>query len=114
MCIRDRGCAAPVLARTTLRADPACLLVPRGHPFWEKESVPLAELRNQRVLLPSLRQDLFAPLWEACARAGFAPNAEIGPSFYQAYYLVQEQLCTCLLYTSGSSAGRFAVKRKEK
>ena len=94
--VMDLGCAAPVLARTTLRADPACLLVPRGHPFWEKESVPLAELRNQRVLLPSLRQDLFAPLWEACARAGFAPNAEIGPSFYQAYYLVQEQLCTCL------------------
>ena len=24
----DLGCAAPVLARTTLRADPACLLVP--------------------------------------------------------------------------------------
>ena len=92
----DLGCAAPVLARTTLRADPACLLVPRGHPFWEKESIPLAELRGQRVLLPSLRQDLFSPLWAACARAGFAPNAEIGPSFYQAYYLVQEQLCTCL------------------
>ena len=94
--VMDLGCAAPVLARTTLRADPACLLVPRGHPFWERESVPLTELRNQRILLPSLRQDLFAPLWEACARAGFAPNAEIGPSFYQAYYLVQEQLCTCL------------------
>ena len=92
----DLGCAAPVLARTTLRADPACLLVPRGHPFWEKERIPLAELRGQRVLLPSLRQDLFSPLWSACARAGFAPNAEIGPSFYQAYYLVQEQLCTCL------------------
>ena len=89
-------CAAPVLARTTLRADPACLLVPRGHPFWEKERIPLAELRGQRVLLPSLRQDLFSPLWDACAREGFAPNAEIGPSFYQAYYLVQEQLCTCL------------------
>ena len=59
-------------------------------------SIPLAELRGQRVLLPSLRQDLFSPLWAACARAGFAPNAEIGPSFYQAYYLVQEQLCTCL------------------
>ena len=94
--VMDLGCAAPVLARTTLRADPACLLVPRGHPFWEKESVPLAELRNQRVLLPSLRQDLFAPLWDACAKAGFAPDAEIGPSFYQDYYLVQEQLCTCL------------------
>ena len=92
----DLGCAAPVLARTTLRSDPACLLVPRGHPFWEKERIPLAELRGQRVLLPSLRQDLFSPLWAACARAGFAPNAEIGPSFYQAYYLVQEQLCTCL------------------
>ena len=92
----DLGCAAPVLARTTLRADPACLLVPRGHAFWDKESIPLAELRGQRVLLPSLRQDLFSPLWAACARAGFAPNAEIGPSFYQAYYLVQEQLCTCL------------------
>ena len=89
----DLGCAAPVLARTTLRADPACLLVPRGHPFWDRESIPLADLRGQRVLLPSLRQDLFSP---ACARAGFAPNAEIGPSFYQAYYLVQEQLCTCL------------------
>ena len=94
--VMDLGCAAPVLARTTLRADPACLLVPRGHPFWEKESIPLADLRGQRVLLPSLRQDLFSPLWSACARAGFAPNAEIGPSFYQAYYLVQEQLCTCL------------------
>ena len=92
----DLGCAAPVLARTTLRADPACLLVPRGHAFWDKESIPLAELRGQRVLLPSLRQDLFSPLWSACARSGFAPNAEIGPSFYQAYYLVQEQLCTCL------------------
>ena len=34
----DLGCAAPVLARTTLRADPACLLVPRGHPFWEKSA----------------------------------------------------------------------------
>ena len=67
----DLGCAAPVLARTTLRADPACLLVPRGHPFWDRESIPLADLRGQRVLLPSLRQDLF-------------------------YYLVQEQLCTCL------------------
>ena len=94
--VMDLGTAAPVLARTTLRADPACLLVPRGHPFWEKESIPLADLRGQRVLLPSLRQDLFSPLWSACARAGFAPNAEIGPSFYQAYYLVQEQLCTCL------------------
>ena len=94
--VMDLGCVAPVLARTTLRADPACLLVPRGHPFWEKERVPLAALRGQRVLLPSLRQDLFAPLWDACAKAGFAPDAEIGPSFYQAYYLVQEQLCTCL------------------
>ena len=94
--VMDLGTAAPVLARTTLRADPACLLVPRGHPFWEKERVPLSALRGQRVLLPSLRQDLFSPLWDACAREGFAPNAEIGPSFYQAYYLVQEQLCTCL------------------
>ena len=94
--VMDLGTAAPVLARTTLRADPACLLVPRGHPFWEKERVPLSALRGQRVLLPSLRQVLFSPLWDACAREGFAPNAEIGPSFYQAYYLVQEQLCTCL------------------
>ena len=74
---------------------PACWCL-RGHAFWDKESIPLAELRGQRVLLPSLRQDLFSPLWSACARLGFAPNAEIGPSFYQAYYLVQEQLCTCL------------------
>ena len=37
--VMDLGCVAPVLARTTLRADPACLLVPRGHPFWEKERV---------------------------------------------------------------------------
>lgn len=34
--VMDLGCVAPVLARTTLRADPACLLVPRGHPFWER------------------------------------------------------------------------------
>ena len=104
--VMDLGTAAPVLARTTLRADPACLLVPRGHPFWEKERVPLSALQGQRVLLPSLRQDLFSPLWDACAREGFAPNAEIGPSFYQAYYLVQEQLCTCLTrYEPGGTAG---------
>ena len=78
--VMDLGCAAPVLARTTLRADPACLLVPRGHPFWEKESVPLAELRNQRVLLPSLRQDLFAPLWEACACGRPAPGRALRPT----------------------------------
>ena len=29
----DLGCAAPVLARTTLRADPACLLVPPRSPL---------------------------------------------------------------------------------
>ena len=99
----DLGCAKADLKRSTLRADTACLLVPRGHAFWERESIPLAELRGQRVLLPSLRQDLFSPLWEACARAGFALDAEVGPSFYQAYYLVQEQMCTCLTrYEPGS------------
>lgn len=92
----DLGSTARALARTTLRADPACLMVPRGHPFWEKESVPLAALEGQRVLLPGLRRDLFEPLWAACERAGFAPKAEVGPSFYQAYYFVQEQLCACL------------------
>ena len=72
--VMDLGTAAPVLARTTLRADPACLLVPRGHPFWEKERVPLSALRGQRVLLPSLRQDLFSPLWDACAQCGDRPQ----------------------------------------
>jgi len=32
-----------------LRAAPACLLVPRGHAFWDKESIPLAELREAEV-----------------------------------------------------------------
>ena len=36
----DLGCAAPVLARTTLRADPACLLVPRGAPLLGKGEHP--------------------------------------------------------------------------
>ena len=76
----DLGCAAPVLARTTLRADPACLLVPRGHAFWDKESIPLAELRGQRVLLPSLRQDLFSPLWSACARTWTGELEDAGSS----------------------------------
>ncbi len=92
----DLGCAAPVLARTTLRADPACLLVPRGHPFWEKERIPLAELRGSGCCCPACGRICSARCGTACARAGFAPNAEVGPSFYQAYYLVQEQLCTCL------------------
>ena len=55
----DLGCAAPELARTTLRADlPACWCL--GARVLDKESIPLAELRGQRVLLPSLRQDLFS------------------------------------------------------
>ena len=37
-----------------------------------------------------------APLWSGCARAGFAPAAELVPSFYQAYYLVQDRQCACL------------------
>lgn len=93
--VMDLGCAAKVLARTTLRADPACLLVPRGTVLGERERSPRRAAGPARAL-PSLRQDLFAPLWDSCARAGFAPDAEVGPSFYQAYYLVQEQLCTCL------------------
>ena len=75
----DLGCAAPVLARTTLRADPACLLVPRGHPFWEKERIPLAELRGQRVLLPSLRQDLFSPAVGGLCPGGFRPQRRDRP-----------------------------------
>lgn len=94
--VLDLGCCGQGLVRATLRADPACLLVPRDHPLWEKESVPLSGLRGQRVLLPSLRQDLLSPLWSGCARAGFAPAAELVPSFYQAYYLVQDQQCACL------------------
>ena len=91
--VLDLGCCGQGMVRATLRADPACLLVPRDHPLWEKESVPLSGLRGQRVLLPSLRQDLLAPLWSGCARAGFAPAAELVPSFYQAYYLVQDRQC---------------------
>ena len=71
--VMDLGTAAPVLARTTLRADPACLLVPRGHPFWEKERVPLSALRGQRVLLPTCGRISFSSV--GCLRpGGFAPN----------------------------------------
>ena len=57
----DLGCAAPVLARTTLRADPACLLVPRGHPFWEKERSVSAEINS--LCRSSLRTDAPAGLF---------------------------------------------------
>ena len=67
--VMDLGCAAPVLARTTLRADPACLLVPRGHPFWEKERVPLAALRGAAG---AAAQSAAGPLCAAvgCVRQG--------------------------------------------
>ena len=78
--VMDLGCAAQVLARTTLRADPRLPAGAARPPLLGKERVPLAALRGQRVLLPSLRQDLFAPLWDACAKAGFAPDARSAPA----------------------------------
>lgn len=78
--VMDLGTAAPVLARTTLRADPACLLVPRGHPFWEKERVPLSALRGQRVLLPSLRQDLFSPCGMPAPGRALRPTRRSAPA----------------------------------
>ena len=60
----DLGCAAPVLARTTLRADPACLLVPRGHPFWDRESIPLADLETK---LAGAVKNKATPLILVCA-----------------------------------------------
>ncbi len=69
--VMDLGTAAPVLARTTLRADPACLLVPRGHPLWEKERVPLSALQGPAgAAAQPAAGSVQPPLWDACAREG--------------------------------------------
>ena len=94
--VMDMGGTTASLQRTTLTEDPTCLLVARGHPFWEKKQVSPAELRGQHILLPGLQGGCFLPLWEACEKAGFTPDAEIGPSYYQVNFQVQERGCICI------------------
>ena len=92
----DLGCAAPVLARTTLRADPACLLVPRGHPSGIRRASRWQSCAVSGCCCPACGRICSARCGRPAPGRALRPNAEIGPSFYQAYYLVQEQLCTCL------------------
>lgn len=66
--VMDLGTAAPVLARTTLRADPACLLVPRGHPLWEKERVPLSACGASGCCCPPAAGSVQPPV--GCLRPG--------------------------------------------
>lgn len=86
------------LARTTLQADPACwcrAAIPSGRRSW----VPLFRPARPAVLLPSLvARDPFSPPCGMPAPGGLLLNAISAPASYQAYYLVQEQLCTCLTW----------------
>ena len=77
----DLGCAAPVLARTTLRADPACLLVPRGHPFWEKESIPLADLGASGCCCPACGRTCSARCGRPALGRALRPTPRSAPAF---------------------------------
>ena len=89
--IMDLGGIVPGLRRTALTAHTASVLVSRGSPFWDRASISPQELDGLPFLIPGLRPEPFAPLWDAFRESGTHPKLEISEQFYQVRYLVQEQ-----------------------
>lgn len=59
---------------TPLVVDHLIVLVSEKHPIAKRDRVSIAELKNERFLLPTTQSDLYKICVNACAAAGFMPN----------------------------------------
>ena len=61
---------------STLLSEPLLLAIPPNHPLWEKETIEIADLENERLLLPTTShgQGIADDIIEACQNSGFTPN----------------------------------------
>lgn len=68
------------LSYRTIAHDDLLLVVPEDHPLSGEESVPLAALENEKLLLPSERRARGSnqAILDLCAEAGFTPQVAVG------------------------------------
>ena len=67
----------PSLILETVQREPLCIAMPKGHPLTRHESIPVSELKDQRVIMflrrvaPGLHDEITA----MCRNAGFSLNS---------------------------------------
>jgi DNA-binding transcriptional LysR family regulator len=61
---------------STLLEEPLLLALPPNHHLWEKDTIEIADLQDERFLLPTTSQGLGIAddVIEACQNSGFTPN----------------------------------------
>jgi DNA-binding transcriptional LysR family regulator len=67
----------PALTIETVRKEPLAIAMPKGHPLARYESIPLSELKDQRVImfLRRVAPGLHDEITTMCRNAGFSLNA---------------------------------------
>jgi DNA-binding transcriptional LysR family regulator len=67
----------PALMLETVRKDPLCIAMPKGHPLARYQSIPIKELKGQRVImfLRRVAPGLHDEITTMCRDAGFTLNA---------------------------------------
>jgi DNA-binding transcriptional LysR family regulator len=67
----------PALTLETVRKEPLCIAMPKGHPLTSYQSIPISELKGQRVImfLRRVAPGLHDEITTMCRDAGFTVNA---------------------------------------
>lgn len=65
--------AGPELVWTPLFRDRMCAILPPNHRFSDRESLHLAELKDEHFIISNLGYDMATSFVEMCNRAGFEP-----------------------------------------
>ena len=50
------------------------VLVYEGHPFWNRDSIEMRDLKGERIVMEGSRFHIFSLFQEKCLEAGFYPN----------------------------------------
>lgn len=71
-----------------LKKTRLCVVVHRSHPFARRESVGIAELKNQSIAMVSrkVNQESHNDMMELCRKAGFRPNIAVECSLVESLY----------------------------
>lgn len=54
-----------------------CAVVPKGHPFYEKESISIKDLKSEQLISLNEKYQSYSNLISACEREGFFPNIRV-------------------------------------
>lgn len=94
--IMDLNSAVYPAEKRILRQDPFCLMAAQEHPLSHCASLKAEQLKNETLLIPSLRPEPFGSFAQLCRAAGFEPHFELAPSFYEANYQVRSHGFLCV------------------